>query len=319
MRAAGVGRLAPRATAVFLVASNAPDLDIVAGLAGAHVYLDWHRHFTHALLFAPLVALAAVAIVRVAVREPLRWRLLVPAGVAAAVLHDALDWLNIYGIRLWLPFSSRMDRLDITPVVDVWILLALLLSVAAPALSRLVGAEIGESRRGGRYGAVAAAAALVFILAYNAGRAVLHERAVATLASRIYRGEPARRVAAFPDPVWPLRWRGLVELDSRLLLHRVDLLGRFDPEKGEVYYQAPRSPAIEQARRTVPFQSFEAFAAFPLWVELPPGGADGAVEVQLLDLRFGTPREPGFAATARIFPDTGAVRSWFTFGRPRSR
>ena len=45
--------------------------------------------------------------------------------------HLALDWTNVYGIRLLLPFSGRFLHLDMTDVVDPWILLLLLLAVAA--------------------------------------------------------------------------------------------------------------------------------------------------------------------------------------------
>ena len=60
--------------------------------------------------------------------------------------HLVLDWTNVYGIRLLLPFSSRWLRLDQTDVVDPWILAILLLAVAAPALARMVSAEIGSKK-----------------------------------------------------------------------------------------------------------------------------------------------------------------------------
>jgi inner membrane protein len=43
--------------------------------------------------------------------------------------HLLLDWTNIYGMRMLLPFSSRWLRLDITDVIDPWILTLLLFFV----------------------------------------------------------------------------------------------------------------------------------------------------------------------------------------------
>ena len=113
-------------------------------------------------LFAPVMALIPPLIMWAAVRcenfaaESIfcRW-----SGVLS---HLALDWTNAYGIRLFLPFSSRWLRLDMTDVVDPWILVVLLLAVAAPALSRLVNAEIGSrvrARSAARLGLVCAAGA----------------------------------------------------------------------------------------------------------------------------------------------------------------
>src|SRR5260370_39485336 len=99
-------------------------------------------------------------------------------------------------------------RLDITSVVDPWIWAALLLAVIAPALARLVGSEMGAPIRPGR---TAAALALAFVVLYDGARAVIHQRAIEILDSRIYAGSPPGRVAAFPDTFNPFAWRGLVD------------------------------------------------------------------------------------------------------------
>ena len=56
------------------------------------------------------------------------------AGVAA---HHLMDWLNVYGIRLLLPFSADWLRLDLVYIVDLWVWLILLMAMAAPALPLL--------------------------------------------------------------------------------------------------------------------------------------------------------------------------------------
>ncbi len=93
------------------------------------------------------MALACVAAVRFVSRKPVNWKMAFPVAMVGVASHLALDWTNVYGIRLLLPFSARWLRLDITSVVDPWIWTGLLLSVIAPALARLVGGEIGDLRR----------------------------------------------------------------------------------------------------------------------------------------------------------------------------
>src|SRR5262249_16948552 len=131
---AGFNRLTPQATAILLLAANAPDVDVAAAMGGSLIYLKYHRHLTHSLLMAPLMAFLPLLFVRLASRQPMAWRMGYLVSLAGVVSHLALDWTNVYGVRLLLPFSRRWLGLDITPVVDPWIWGALLLAVIAPAL-----------------------------------------------------------------------------------------------------------------------------------------------------------------------------------------
>src|SRR5262249_61899473 len=96
-------------------------------------------HSSPTLLPKPLCTLAAAAIVRLIVRKPIAWRGAFFAALLAVASHVLLDFTNIYGIRLLLPFSSAWQSLDITGVVDVWIWAVCLLGLAAPLLGKLVG------------------------------------------------------------------------------------------------------------------------------------------------------------------------------------
>lgn len=311
---AGLGRLAPRATLTAVLAANVPDLDVVSGAFGSHVYLDYHRHFTHALAAAPLLAFIPLLALRAKRRD---WRGTYLVSLAGVLSHVLMDWTNIYGTRLALPFSTAWLRLDFMPVVDLWVLIAFLLALAAPAFSRLVGLEIGESRRQGAPGCGWARFALGFLLLWSAGRAWAHQRAVAILDAHLYGGSPPAAVAAFPDPVNPLRWRGLVRSPGRYAVVPVNLLRRFDPEAGQTFYAAEPSPARQAAAATPPFLAFLRFAAFPLWMVTPL--PEGEWQVDLLDLRFGTPQQPGFVASARVDSANRVLQAGFSFGRPRIR
>ncbi len=281
-----MNRLTPQATAILLLAANAPDIDVVSAAGGSLDYLRFHRHLTHSFLMAPVMALACVAAVRFISRKPVNRKMALLVALAGVASHLALDWTNVYGIRLLLPFSDRWLRLDITSVVDPWIWTGLLLSVIAPAIARLVGGEIGDPRRPGR---TAAVCALAFLLLYDGARMVFHERALATLDSRVYSGAPARRVAAFPDAVNPFRWRGLIEAKSSYTLLDFDIRGEFDPMAGVVFHQATDSAALRKAAAEEEFLRFLQFSQYPLWTSVPVSDPPEGVRIQLSDMRFGVP------------------------------
>jgi inner membrane protein len=313
---AGLNRLTPHTTAVLLLAANAPDIDAVSAAGGSLAYLHYHRHLTHSLLMAPVMALLPLLIVRLATRKPIAWRMAYLLSLVGVASHLALDLTNVYGIRLLLPFSARWLRLDITSVVDHWIWTALALAVVGPALSRLVAVEIGAPRPPGR---VAAILALAFVLLYDGARAVIHQRALAILDSRIYLGSPPIRVAAFPDTFNPLAWRGLVEGPRFYGLFDLNVQKPFDPTTGPFFYQAEDSPAIRRASETEAFRAFQAFVQYPLWTVTPVYDPPNGVRVELSDMRFGTPRRGGFKAIAILDSQLRVVRSEFYFLRAGPR
>jgi inner membrane protein len=313
---AGFKHVTPRGTAIMMLAANAPDFDVVAWFGGSESYIHWHRNITHSLIAIPFMALLAVAIVRVAGRKEIRWLPAFLIAVVAVVSHLLLDLTNVYGVRLLLPFSGRWFHWDITQVIDLAIWAILLLGVAAPAFGRLVGSEIGEKKResGGGW----AVAALLLLSGYDYGRSILHGHAVALMDSRVYNGLTPRRTGAFPEGS-PLLWNGIAELSNAYIEVPIDLRETFRPESGETFYKAERSPEIQAAMHTKPFQVFLEFVQYPIWVSEPAAQPEHATQVSLVDLRFGTPSAPGFEAVATVIDRDRVVDSTFTFGRPRPR
>jgi len=296
-----MARVSKQNAAMMIVAANLPDIDIVSGLSGTVTYLQYHRGLTHALIAAPILALLPMLLFR-----SRNWTSYI-ACLAGVLSHLLLDWTNIYGIRLLLPFSSKWLHLDMTDVVDPWILLALLFAVAAPALSGLVGAEIGaKSNTGAKKGW--AYAALSFLLIYEVSRLFAHERAESMLTARTWNGRLARNVAALPNRWSPFSWRGVIQGEGYVVGAEINL--PTEMEEGRTEYSAGPN---EAALKTRPFQVFSSFNQLPFWQkEKQP---DGTTEVRLLDLRFGTPEFPGFTATA-VLDEQGKVKaSHFAFGK----
>lgn len=308
---AGLDRLTPRATLILVLASNAPDIDIAAGAAGPLAYLDHHRGWTHALAGAPVMAALTVAAARLFHRKPLPWARAFLAALVGALAHTGLDWTNVYGVRLFEPFSRDWSQAGVTSVVDLWIWAALGLAVAAPWIARLVNAEIGA--RPGR-GRGWAAFALAFLLLYNGGRAVLHARAVASLEARIYPGGLPLRTSALPTPANPFEWVGLVETDADWSIHRVRLWEEFDPLAGRIYYKPGDAALLEKVRRTDTFRRFLVFSQWPLWRAAPAAEPEGGVRVEAVDVRFGAPEEGRFRAHALLDARRGVIEEGFSFG-----
>jgi len=317
---AGLGRWSPRATAVVLVAANLPDIDVISSAGGSLNYLTYHRHLTHSLLLMPVVAIAAVLLVRLAGRKPVRWLGAFAAALVAVASHLALDWTNVYGIRLLLPFSDKWLRSDITGVIDLWIWAALAVGIAGPFLARLVGSEISSgAARERHHGRGFAWFTLAVVLLYDCGRSVLHARAVASLESRMYEGAVPVRVAAMPDAVNPFRWRGIVETPGAYVVQEVNLGLDLGAARGTVFHKPEGEPAIEAARRTQTFQKFLAFSQYPLWRVSPYGDGENGRLVEVFDMRFGTPLAPGFMARAVLDGRLEVKETSFQFGAVRPK
>jgi inner membrane protein len=311
MSRSGIDRKVAHAAPLMMIAANIPDMDVISLVRGPLSYLEWHRSYTHALASAPLMALIPPLILLFRVRFTLWAYVFSLMGVLS---HLVLDWTNVYGIRMLLPLSARWLRVDMTDVVDPWILALLVLAVAAPAFVKLVSSEIASKtasspKRGW------ACFALIALLGYEAARFAAHERALAVMGAHLYNGAIARRLTAIPTRSNPWRWRGVAEGDGFVTIVPVDLAGDFDPRDGRIDYSAPPSPAIDAARRSLSFQGFERFSQLPYWKTTP---LTTGTLVELIDLRFGTPEHPGFEARA-IVTASGEVREpTITFGAPAS-
>jgi inner membrane protein len=311
----GLNRWTPQASAILMLAANAPDIDVVSAAGGSLNYLHYHRHLTHSLAAMPVMAILPVLLVRGISRKPVHWLGAFCAAMIAVASHLLLDWTNSYGIRLLLPLSGQWLRLDWTNVIDVWIWAVLLLGLAGPFLARLVGSEIASGSLRQRYpGRGFAGFALCFLLLYDWGRGTLHGRAVAELQSRIYGESAPSRVAALPDAANPLAWRGIVETPDSYAVASLNLAGAFDPTRAQVFHKPDPDPAMEAASRTATFQTFLDFSQFPLWRVSPADEPENSKLVEVMDMRFGSPLAPAFMAGAVVDSRLRVLRTWFQLG-----
>jgi inner membrane protein len=137
---AGLERRTPLATATLVLAANAPDIDVFSYARGPYFALAFRRGITHgipALLVLPFVVAGLMLAWDLAVRrrrDPDAPRAafgpLLLLSAIGVLTHPSLDWLNIYGMRWWLPFDGRWSYGDSLFIIDPWLWILLGAAVA---------------------------------------------------------------------------------------------------------------------------------------------------------------------------------------------
>ena len=118
------------ATAVGLTAGLLPDADILIRSSGDSLLnLEYHRHFTHSLVFIPLGAFVAALLAWLFVRQRLRFTRLYLYALLGYSLSGVLDASTSYGTYLYWPFSNERVAWNIISIVDPVFTLLLLLAV----------------------------------------------------------------------------------------------------------------------------------------------------------------------------------------------
>lgn len=268
----GFDRKTRFATLTLILAANAPDIDILAGLKSNLAYLQYHRGLTHSLVGITALAFLTAGVVY-AVGSKLtpkpglalkgRWLLL--AALLGTGSHLLLDFTNAYGVRPFLPFSGRWYAWDIMPIIDPLLLILLVLGLAVPWLLRVVSEEVGARQPRQLTGAVFCLAAMAALWGV---RDVAHRRALNMLNSRTYSREDAQRCAALPVAVNPFAWTGVVETETSFHVLAVNALAANLASAPIITYAKPSpSPALAAAANTRGGRVFLEFARFP-WAQV---------------------------------------------------
>jgi inner membrane protein len=227
-----------------------------------------------------------------------------------------LDFTNAYGVRPFLPFSGRWYAWDIMFTVDPLLIFLLVMGFAVPALFRLISEEVGARKTDFRPGAIFALCCLVGLWGV---RDLAHRRALTMLDSHTYLQENPRQIGAFPVPINPFAWTGVVETDGALHVLPANALGGdVDAEHTRVFRKAEGTPALDAARKTRTAGIFLDFARFP-WSQVQEG--DEGFDVTLRDLRFislDSPRQ-GFVVEISLDKNLRVRAESFSFAPPARR
>ncbi|MBI3492057.1 MAG: metal-dependent hydrolase [Acidobacteria bacterium] len=316
-----LGRAGRGATAALVLASNAPDIDIVATASGALNYLKWHRGPTHGPVGIVGLGVVTAGLVWAGQRVNRRWSdetpdasfgMLVAISIIGVLLHVLLDLPTSYGSRILSPFDWHWFAFDWVPIVDVYLLIILMAGL-------VFGHKSPEARRRN-------ATIVLTLMAANYGvRAAAHHQALAllprvfgpTLPQRCDAGAPppaglleswprspapARpasgtrclvEVAALPSFGSPFSWRIVAQFSNAYELRDVDLLdARFRgaeddadvPWRTTLRYPNVWTPSVATAAATRTGQVFLGFSRFPAARSVVD--AQGITTVRVTDVRF---------------------------------
>jgi inner membrane protein len=132
---AGLEKLSPGATALCVLAANAPDADIIVLAFGDRwTFLQHHRGITHAIIGVLVLAVVLPLIFHLVDltwsrfrQQPPKTKLkgLLLASLIVSATHPLMDWTNNYGIRLFLPWSPKWSYGDLVFIVDPYMWLVL--------------------------------------------------------------------------------------------------------------------------------------------------------------------------------------------------
>ena len=253
---AGLKRKTGLAMPALVIGANLPDVDTACffWLEGAE-HLGFRRGITHGPIAWVLLPLVLAGLLwgydrwqvrrgkRPEDRAPVHFGWLYALSFIACLTHPALDWLNVYGIRLLEPFSSQWYYGDTLFIIDLW--LWGLLGIATII-------SIWRERSAGK-GTAPAAIALAIGVAYiglNAGITAEAERHAG------HAPTGTEIVIASPLPLYPLQrevitgGNGLYAIDGTALpgipLDRCDLdAARAADSEVEAFLFWARTPLVE--------------------------------------------------------------------------
>jgi inner membrane protein len=267
----GVDKWVRHATITAVLASNLPDIDSIAGFWGTPAYLDHHRGITHSLVGVPLLALLLSVIMYFFSGN--FGRTYAVAFIAMAT-HPALDYLNPYGVRPFLPFNSTWYYGDLVFIIDPYLDVLLLVAL-------LASWRWHEWRRFMVYAGLALGAGYVGL------RLQLHNRvasSVRALASQVESDVRPEKWAVMPDMLDPRLWEVIVASGDSVAKFDACAL-RCDRNETEMtpMVSSPLSDISTRAAKTRSAAAFLRFARFPVThVQQIPAG----YRVTFFDFRF---------------------------------
>lgn len=199
-----------KAAVIGALAGMAPDLDVLIRSAADPLFvLEFHRQFTHSLLFIPIGALICTLVFYplVAVRWQLNFKLIYLWSFLGFATHGLLDGCTSYGTQLLWPITNHRFSWDIISVIDpIFTLPLLLLIVLSSTL---------KSRR-------CLYAALVWGTLYLSIGIIQHERAL-DIGRQIAaeRGHQPLRLEAKPSFANIVVWKLVYETDQRFYVDAI--------------------------------------------------------------------------------------------------
>jgi inner membrane protein len=218
------------AAAVGFAAALLADADVFIGSTNDPLLnVEFHRHFTHALIFIPVGALIAALLLWPLLRKRLGFKRIYAYALLGYATAGLLDACTSYGTHLLWPFSDTRIAWSIIAIVDPVISLVLLIAL-------ILGLKFCKPRPA-RIGLGLVGAYLLFGLWQH------HNALQAALELAAGRGHEVQRILVKPTIANLVLWRSVYQSGNRFHVDaiRVGLgaarvytgasLRRFDPGK----------------------------------------------------------------------------------------
>jgi len=198
---------------VGALSGMAPDLDVfIRSSSDPLLFLEYHRQFTHALIFIPFGALLCAGIVRPFMRDKMSMREVFLACLLGYGSHGLLDACTSYGTQLFWPFSNARIAWNNVSVVDPFLTIPLLIGVA-----------IAVVRRSPPLAQFAAVGVIAYLLLGVVQRERAESLGVELAANR---GHVAKELIAKPAFGSLLLWKTIYEHENRYYVDAVKLGSR---------------------------------------------------------------------------------------------
>ncbi len=207
------------ALVIGALAGMAPDLDVlITSSADPLLFLEFHRQFTHSLIFIPFGALLIAIVFYIFIKNKLTFAQIYLFSFLGIATHGLLDACTSYGTQLFWPFSGQRVSWNVVSIVDPFFTIPI-----------ITGIVFSVYKRNRLFSQIAFVYALVF-LSLGLIQKQRAENALYVLAQQ--RGHQAERILIKPSfgnrHVWKLiyEYNGRYYVDAvKLLLHAAYIPG----------------------------------------------------------------------------------------------
>ena len=197
-----------RIALIGALAGMAPDLDVlIQSSTDPRLQLEYHRQFTHSLIFIPVGALLCAIAFWPFMRRHMSFKAIWLTALAGYATHALLDACTTYGTLLLWPFSDARIAWNTISVIDPVFTL--------PLLGFVIAAGVKKSQFIGRLG-------MAWVALYLSIGVIQEERAIAAgEALAADRGHAPAVVSAKPSFGNLLLWKTVYEYDDHFWVDAV--------------------------------------------------------------------------------------------------
>ena len=194
-------------------AGLAPDLDIfIRSASDPLLKLEYHRQFTHSLIFIPIGALIVTFFSRLLFKKYLSWGETYFFSFIGFATHGLLDACTSYGTQLLWPFTDERISWNYISVVDLFLTI--------PVILAIIFAIIMKNKYITLFGIVYILVYLTFG-AYQENRAQFVGKSIANL-----RGHESKDLTAKPSLGNLFLWKTIYENDGFYYVDAVRLFSK---------------------------------------------------------------------------------------------